>query len=172
MIKLYNKNYDYELKTTKECLIGKLRNSTFQGLFNYYKHYKDYTFYGRIFEENFEIKSVPASSRRSLFNPLIIGKFSSKSNKTVLSINMKLPSSDYIFIGMFFVACVFCGAIIYSCSLENSNLIPLIFILPFTIFLLVNLLFFFFAKMNFSDAIYNIENILKECIIIDDKAKP
>ena len=40
MIKLYNKNYDYELKTTKECLIGKLRNSTFQGLFNYYKHYK------------------------------------------------------------------------------------------------------------------------------------
>ena len=29
----------------------------------------------------------------------------------------------------------------------------------------------FFAKMNFSDAIYNIENILKECIIIDDKAK-
>ena len=43
MIKLYNKNYDYELKTTKECLIGKLRNSTFQGLFNYYKHYKDYT---------------------------------------------------------------------------------------------------------------------------------
>ena len=80
MIKLYNKNYDYELKTTKECLIGKLRNSTFQGLFNYYKHYKDYTFYGKIFEENFEIKSVPASSRRSLFNPLIIGKFSSKSN--------------------------------------------------------------------------------------------
>ena len=162
MIKLYHKNYDYELKTTKECLIGKLRNSTFQGLFNYYKHYKDYTFYGKIFEENFEIKSVPASSRRSLFNPLIIGKFSSKSNKTVLSINMKLPSSDYIF----------SGAIIYSCSLENSNLIPFIFILPFTIFLLVNLLFFFFAKMNFSDAIYNIENILKECIIIDDKAKP
>ena len=38
MIKLYRKNYDYELKTTKECLIGKLRNSTFQGLFNYYKH--------------------------------------------------------------------------------------------------------------------------------------
>ena len=151
MIKLYHKNYDYELKTTKECLIGKLRNSTFQGLFNYYKH--------------FEIKSVPASSRRSLFNPLIIGKFSSKSNKTVLSINMKLPSSDYIFIGMFFVACVFFGAIIYSCSLENSNLIPLIFILPFTFFLLVNVLFFFFAKMNF------IENILKECIIIDDKAK-
>lgn len=172
MIKLYRKNYDYELKTTKECLIGKLRNSTFQGLFNYYKHYKDYTFYGKIFEENFEIISVPASSRRSLFNPLIIGKFSSKSNKTVLSINMKLPSSDYIFIGMFFVACVFCGAIIYSCSLENSNLIPLIFILPFTIFLLVNALFFFFAKMNFSDAIYNIENILKECIIIDDKVKP
>ena len=85
---------------------------------------------------------------------------------------MKLPSSDYIFIGMFFVLCVFFGAIIYSCSLENSNLIPLIFILPFTFFLLVNALFSFFAKMNFSDAIYNIENILKECIIIDDKAKP
>ena len=126
----------------------------------------------KIFEENFEIKSVPASSRRSLFNPLIIGKFSSKSNKTVLSINMKLPSSDYIFIGMFFVLCVFFGAIIYSCSLDNSNLVPLIFILPFTFFLRVNVLFFFFAKMNFSDAIYNIENILKECIIIDDKAKP
>ena len=63
MIKLYCKNYDYELKTTKECLIGKLRNSTFQGLFNYYKHYKDYTFYGKIFEENFEIKSVANTTK-------------------------------------------------------------------------------------------------------------
>ena len=44
MIKLYRKNYDYELKTTKECLIGKLRNSTFQGLFNYYKHIKTILF--------------------------------------------------------------------------------------------------------------------------------
>ena len=51
MIKLYRKNYDYELKTTKECLIGKLRNSTFQGLFNYYKHYKDYTFYGKVLKK-------------------------------------------------------------------------------------------------------------------------
>lgn len=51
MIKLYHKNYDYELKTTKECLIGKLRNSTFQGLFNYYKHYKDYYFYGKFLKK-------------------------------------------------------------------------------------------------------------------------
>ena len=59
MIKLYHKNYDYELKTTKECLIGKLRNSTFQGLFNYYKHYKDYTFLRKNFWRKFWNKICP-----------------------------------------------------------------------------------------------------------------
>lgn len=164
-MKLYCKNFDYELITTKAQFITELKKSTKEGTFNYYKHYKDYTFYGKISENNFEIKSVPASSKRYLFNPLIIGRFKKENNKTILSIKMELSSSDYIFIGMLFILCIFFGVIIYFSSLENSNLIPLIFILPLAIFLLMNCLLLFFARINFSDAIFNIEKIIKSSVI-------
>lgn len=160
MIKLYYKKSAYKLKTTKENFIAELKKSTQMDTENIYSHNEKYIFRGRISENDFELQSVYNGDRRYIFYPLIIGNFKEKNNETILSVELKLLPISYIFILMFFIVCLFFGIIIYFCSLENSNLIPLIFILPPVIFSLINCMFLISIRMNFSDALYNIEHVI------------
>ena len=152
----YHLKKAYKLSNTKEDFLLKLTETTLIDNLSYFKYDNKHKFFGVISKDSFEIQSVPATRTRRLFNPLIIGKLS----KDELLIELKLMPFDYIFISLYLVLCIFFGVTIYTESLENKALLPFVFIIPTMIFLAIILIFSFFAKINYSDAIYSIENII------------
>ncbi len=147
----------YRTNMPKNKFIEKLKIHTIEN--NSDTVHDKYDFRGNINDDNFEIQAIP-HSRRELFNPIIYGKVSQNNGTTELSVNMKCKKIDMFFLAIWFVICVFFSLIIYDKSLENPNLKSLIFVLPVILFILVNILFAFFAKINFRDAQEKIENIL------------
>ncbi len=152
----YHFKKTYKLSSTKENFLLKLTETTLIGNLSYFKYDNKYKFFGIISKDSFEVQSVPATRTRRLFNPLIIGKLS----EDELSIELKLMPFDYIFIALYFILCILFGVTTYTHSLENEALLPFVFIIPIIIFLAIILVFSFFAKINYSDALYNIEHII------------
>lgn len=146
----------YKLSNTKEAFLFDLKNVTAIGTINPDRYMKSHKFVGEISEKNFEVQAIPSTRTRKLFNPLIIGNFS----EGELTVELKLIPFDYIFVALYFIVCILFGVIIYNHSLENDALLPFVFIIPTIIFLAIILVFSFFAKINYSDAIYSIENII------------
>ena len=136
----------------------KLSKTTATSELDYDKYRDSHKFFGNISENSFEIQAMPSTRTRKLFNLLILGIFCDSK----LSIEMKLTPFDYIFIALYFIVCVLFGVLTYVHSLENEALFPFVFILPTIIFLTITLIFSFFAKTNYSDALYNIEKIINK----------
>ncbi len=151
----------YLLVETKEEFLYRLSQNTLKEYSLKYNNDSNYKFFGIISQDNFEIQSIPSYSRRYHFNPLITGTFIKDNNQTKLSIQVKLNIFDYIIVFVFLILCILFGFIIYTHSIEKTYLIPFIFIIPLMIFVLVNSLFAYVAKLNFCDAIDNLENIIK-----------
>ena len=154
----YHFKKTFKLSGTKEAFLLKLTETTLIDNLSYFKYDNNYSFFGVISKDRFEIQSVPSTRTRKLFNPLIIGKL----NKDELSIELKPMSFDYIFIALYFILCVLFGIITYTHSLENKTLLPFVFILPILIFSAITLVLSFFAKINYSDALYNIEHLINK----------
>lgn len=154
----YKKNY--LLKESKEEFLLRLSKKTLKEYPLKHNIDSNYKFFGIISENNFEIQSIPAYNRRYHFNPLIIGFFIKDNNQTKLSIQMKLSTFDYIIDVVFLILCIFFGFIIYTHSLEKPNLTPFIFIIPLIIFIIINVFFAYFTRINFCDALDNLENII------------
>lgn len=154
----YHFKKTFKLSGTKGAFLLKLTETTSIGNPNYFKYDNKHKFFGVISKDRFKIQSVPATRTRKLFNPLIIGKLS----KDELLIELKLMPFDYIFISLYLVLCIFFGVTIYTESLENKVLLPFVFMLPILIFSAITLVLSFFAKINYSDALYNIEHIINK----------
>ena len=154
----YHFKKTFKLSGTKEAFLSDLKNVTVIGTINPDRYMGSHKFVGEISDKSFKVQAIPSTRTRKLFNPLIIGKL----NKDELSIELKPMSFDYIFIALYFILCVLFGIITYTHSLKNKTLLPFVFILPILIFSAITLVLSFFAKINYSDALYNIEHIINK----------
>lgn len=155
---MFAKKLSYIININGEQFTQKLRERTKYNGCN--DNLNEYDFQGDINNNCFEIKALP-HSRRGLFNPIICGKVLQYENATEISIEIKLKIFDLFFSILWLVICILFTLIIYNASLENENLKILIFILPAVLFIAVNIIFLFFAHLNFKDAQEKIESLLE-----------
>lgn len=156
---MFAKKYSYTINTTGEQFIQKLKERTIHNGCSC--KLDEYDFQGDINNNSFQIKSLP-HSRRGLFNPVIYGKVLQNENVTDISVEIEFKIHDLFFPILWLIACFFFSLIIYNESLENEMLKNLIFILPAVLFIAVNIIFLFFAHLNFKDAQEKIESLLEE----------
>lgn len=146
----------YKLKNTKQDFISKLNQVTTKKSKTFIKKNNHYTFTGTVFDDRFEIQSIPPSVRKYyLLNPIIYGNFNNNNNTTELLIKIKFKSFKFVIfllsiIGTFFT--------VMTCIYNNSNTVILEFSLLIILISLLLVVFLFIAKLNICDAIYSFEN--------------
>ncbi len=157
MKNIFSKNLYYNINITKEQFIKKLKQRTKSNECN--DNFDNYDFQGTIDNDCFQIKAIP-HSRRGLFNPIICGKVFQNEETTEILIEMKLKMFDLFFPILWLIICILFSLIILNEFLENEKTEILTFILPIVLFIVVNVLFSFFAHLNFKDAKEKIESII------------